>query len=646
MASDWTWRALLMAIAMALLAPPSLRAQKPNAPASSESAGSQAAEPSAQEKAYRERVARNPKDAEAYAGLAALQVRRGDYEDAIASYRALLKITPNDHDAKVGLARALAFDGQYGAALETYRELLKVRADDTDAQEGMGRVQIWAGHSSAALPIFLDLVAHYPANPDYAVALAKVQMNLHHYSEARKTLTTLLAAHPDNRDAQLELADLDLDEGRQTSALRRYNQLISGNPADTEALEGNARVAYYRGDLAYARNLAAKIVDENPRDVTALLLLADIERALHRPKQAHALVARAQAIEPHNGDTRELDDDLHLDAEPSLHTGASYSREIGTGSPSTAEDLTSFGYETTWGFYTLPRSEAYLSLNYLPSQIPNGGIGGAAGPSQILYRQTFYVTPQITLRGGVGMVRFGPGDLVTVPSESQQITSAGFRPLGFVNASYAHWNRLTLDVTAARAAITYTPTADRLGVVDERLSAGFSYRIDAKTDARLEPYLDNAESISYPHYIGISPVNEVDHNRGGGASLVVTHKLLQRPEFKLDVGYDGLVYGFADQSDIPYLGFFNPGFYQRHYFTTHVVTKLYGPVGLDFTSGTGIQQIDHDTPIKAALLFSPALTFKVSRRLSLRVGYTYYDSAQSLGTLRGNAVQLSTDTRF
>ena len=41
-------------------------------------------------------------------------------------------------------------------------------------------------------------------------------------------------------------------------------------------LKATLRVAYYRGDLMYARNLAAKIVDDDPRDVAALLLLARI----------------------------------------------------------------------------------------------------------------------------------------------------------------------------------------------------------------------------------------------------------------------------------------------------------------------------------------------------------------------------------
>jgi hypothetical protein len=50
--------------------------------------------------------------------------------------------------------------------------------------------------------------------------------------------------------------------------------------------------------------------------------------------------------------------------------------------------------------------------------------------------------------------------------------------------------------------------------------------------------------------------------------------------------------------------------------------------------------------VQPALLLNPALTVKTSPRVQLSVGYTYYDSSQSLGTLRGNAVRLSTDWKF
>jgi tetratricopeptide (TPR) repeat protein len=603
------------------------------------------------EKLYSERAARNPQDAEAFEGMAILQVRRGDYADAIASYRRVLELTPDDHDAKVGLGRALAFAGQYDAALQNFQELLKKRRDDTDALEGLARVQAWAGRPAAALPIFQNLAAHYPANPEYALGLAHVEMNLHHYVDARKTLTALLAAHPRDREAHLQLAYLDLFEGHQAEALRRFNRLIREDPTDADALKGNVQIAYYRGDLAYAHDLAEKIVDDDPRDGDALLLLARLERALHHQREAYALVHRAESLDPRNPEARELENSLRADSRPTLHTSAAFARETGSGNPSSAEDLSTLGFENTWGLSLLPRSESYLSLYYLPSQSPSGGVQGAVGPSQIFYHQTTYVTPQLTMRGGIGLVRFGPADLTAIPTQEAPITSAGTRPLGFANLSYALGKKLTLDLAVARTAVTYTPTSVRLGVMEDRLSAGLDYRFNAKIDLRLEPFLTDDATVSYSHVIGrvgSSPaqVNEADHNRGGGASIIFNRKVFHKPTVGLDLGYSGLAYGLAGGMQRPYLGFFNPGFYQRHYLTAHVTGKVRGPLTCDFSAGGGVQQVEHGGLARPAMFLSPALTLKASARLSITLGYTHYDSSQSLGTLSGNAVRLSSDWRF
>ncbi len=644
------WSSLAVVAAAALLAPSVLAAEKRNSALPSVAADKKSAEPSSLEKLYHERANRDPQDVEAFEGMAILQVRRGDYPDAIASYRRVLELTANDHDAKVGLGRALAFDGQYEAALRSFQGLLQERPDDTDALEGLARVQMWAGRPAVARPIFQNLASHYPENPEYAVGLARVEMNLHQYPEARITLTALVAAYPGNRDAQLQLAYLDLYEGHQAGALRRFNHLIKENPTDAEGLKGNLRVAYYRGDLMYARNLAAKIVDDDPRDVAALLLLARIERALHNTPRARVLLYRVETLDPRNPEARELENSLRSESRPTLHTSTSYAREIGSGSPASSEDLTAFGYETTWGFFALPRSESNLTLAYLPTQSPSGGTQGAVAPSQLFYHQTTYVTPQLTVRGGVGLTRFGPGELPGVPTQDLPITSAGMRPVGFVGLSYSVLKNLTADLTAARAAITYTPTAVRLGVIEDRLSAGLDYRFNSNTDLRLEPFVTDYSTISYSHVFGLAgslpaQVNEVDHNRGEGASITFDHKLFHKSAAAVDIGYAGLAYGFGG-SQRPYLGFFNPGFYQRHYLTTHVAGKIHGPLGYDFSAGAGVQQIERGTPIKPALLLSPAITVKTSPRLSLTLGYTHYDSSQSLGTLSGNAVRLSTDWKF
>jgi tetratricopeptide (TPR) repeat protein len=603
------------------------------------------------EKLYQERAARNPQDVEAFEGMAILQLRRADYARAIANYGRVLELAPGDRDARLGLARGRAYAGQYEAARESFQEIVREQPGDTDALEGLARAELWAGRPAEALAIFRGLAQQSPANADYAIGLAQAQMRLAQYADAHKTLTGFLAAHPRDCEAELGLAYLDLYQGRQTGALQRFNHLISKDPSDEEALLGNVRVAYYRGDLLYARRLAGSIVDDDPRNAEALLLLAEIERALHHAHEARMLLEHAETLAPGSADVRELGRSLEQDVRPTLHTSASFARESTPGNSPNPEDLSSFGYENTWGFVTLRRSESYLSIAYLPSQSPGGGIQGAVGPAQFLYRQTTYLTPRLTLRGGVGLVRFGPGELTGVAIESVPITSAGTRPLGFASASYSLSRKLTVDLTAGRSAVTYTPTAVRLGVMEDRVSAALDYRLNRHTEFRFEPFASEDATISYAHLTAANTPtpqtgDAVDRNRGAGAALTLDRKLLHKPALTLDVGYAGLAYGLAGGINKPYLGIFNPSFYQRHYLTTHIAGTIHGPLGYDFCSGSGVQQVERGTAIKPALLFNPAFTLKASSRLSLALGYTHYDSSQALGTLSGNAVKLTTDWKF
>jgi tetratricopeptide (TPR) repeat protein len=644
---------LITVVASALLAPSMLLARRAKGRDSVPlpEVGKVSEELSGLEKLYRERAARNPQDLVALEGMASLETRRGDYADAITSYRRALELAPHDHEAKIGLARAMAFSGQYDAALEGFQDVLKQHPGDTDASEGLARVYMWSGRPSAALPIVEGLAARYPANPDYALELARVDMRLHRYLEARRILASALTARPRDHDAQLQLAYLDLFEGRQADALRRFNHLLEENPSDFEALKGNARIGYYRGDLKYAHDLASKIVQDDPRDVSALLLLANLERALHDPGKARTLLAKAETLDPRNEEARELEGSLREESRIALHTSASFAREIGSGDSSGAEDLRTFGYETTWGFPTLRRSSSYVSLYYLPSEAPGGGMEGAVAPSQFLYRQTTYVTSQLTLRGGAGLAHFGPGELAGIPTQSTSIRTAQARPLGFINLSYALPKKLTVDLTAARSAIAYTPTVVRLGVMENRASAGLRYRFNSRAELSLESFVMDSSTIQYSHVTNPGEATEVvsygsDRNRGGGASLTFNRNVFHNPRMALVLGYSGLAYGYAGGPGKPYLGFFNPDFYQRHYFTTHSFGRLRGPLGYDFSSGVGVQQVERGTVVRHALLLNPALTLRASRQLLLTLGYTHYNSSQALGTLNGNAMRFSTDWKL
>ncbi len=192
-----------------------------------------------------------------------------------------------------------------------------------------------------------------------------------------------------------------------------------------------------------------------------------------------------------------LENSLDEDARPTLHNAFSMGRETATGSAIDAEDLSTFAYESTWRMVALPRTESFVSLAYLPSQSPTGGLQGAVAPAEIFYHQTTYLAPYLTIRSGVGLVRFGPGDMVGIPTQSLPITSAGTRPVGFGDIGYEVSRKLTVDFTVARNAITYTPVSTRLGVMEDRVSLGIDYRYDAKTEVRMEPYANEAFTASY-----------------------------------------------------------------------------------------------------------------------------------------------------
>ena len=97
-----------------------------------------------------ERAVRNPQDVEAFEGMAILQVRRGDYADAIASYRRVLELNPDDHDAKVGLGRALAFGGQYDDALRDFQGFCRSVRMIPMRSKGWRATQMWAGRPAAS----------------------------------------------------------------------------------------------------------------------------------------------------------------------------------------------------------------------------------------------------------------------------------------------------------------------------------------------------------------------------------------------------------------------------------------------------------------------------------------------------------------
>ena len=583
-------------------------------------------------------------------------LRRGDFAAAIQAYKQALKLNPDDTDLKLGLARALSLGGHNEESKALYQQLLSKNPDDADALEGLGNAFLRSNHPLEARAIFERLVARHLANPEIQIDLARAEVRLGHYKHAREILSAVLTFHHLNREARLQLAYVKLYQGRYAAALAGFSELLKADPTDFEALLGNARVYYFRGDIAYAYALVSKLVSDHPSDFDAVFLLANLQRARHHPQQALELLARADQLNPGNTESVQLERTLRQEQAVTFHVAASYAREIsaGNGSPDligfSGQDLRRFVYESRLDFTSLPRTRSSVSFDAMPATSPSA-LGGAVAPSQVTYRQTTSVFPNLILRGGAGLIRFGPGGLQDIPGQSQPVSAATYRPLGFVSGSYALKKNLNLDLTVARDPIPYTPLSVRMGVMESRVEGGLRFSFASHADLQLDLYTARFASIRFqelevvhgiPSLIPNASLREPSH----GGSMTLVRNILRFERASLDMGYAGRVYAFIGSQQKDYMGFFNPSFYQVHQLTARLYGALHGPLGYDFSGGLGVQQVDTHQPFTQALNLTPALSFKINPRLFLKLGYTHYNYAQSLGAIRGNGVTASTDSRF
>jgi tetratricopeptide (TPR) repeat protein len=567
-----------------------------------------------------------------------------------------LKLDPSDRDLKLGLARALSLSGHQEEAKSLYQDLLAKTPQDADVLEGLGHAFLRSDDPLEARSVFAHLLAMHPANPEFQIDLARAETRLGKYKQARQILSSVLAVQPRNREARLQLAYAKLYQGRYAAALADFTQVLKVDPTDFDALLGNARIFYFRGDIAYSYALVSKLVEDRPNDFDALLLLANLERARHQRRQALELLARLNQLSPGNPESGQLERALRQEQEVTFHASASYARETsaGNGSPDligfSGQDLRRFGYESGVGFSALPRTSSSLSFDALPTTSP-GAIGGAAVPSEFMYRQTTAVYSSLILRAGMGLIRFGPGALRNILGQSQPVSTATCRPLGFVGASYTLKKDLTLDLSLARDAVPYTPLSVRMGVMETGFDGGLKFSLAPHTELRVDYFLAHYSSIRFQQLNLVNGTPSLVegtavHDRAHGGSVALVRNILRLEHSSLDMGYEGRVYGFAPSQSSVYMGFFNPSLYQVHQLTARLFGVLRGPLGYDFAGGLGVQQVEKHQPLTQALNLNPGLSLRINARLSFKLGYTYYNYAQSLGVIRGNAVTLSTDSRF
>jgi tetratricopeptide (TPR) repeat protein len=604
---------------------------------------------------YKKFVDAHPQDTAARNCLASWQMKTLDWPGAEREYRQVLALSPGNHEARIGVARALAMQNRYEESEHVLNSLLQENSDDAEAMESLAQDHAWQSHFIDAEGLFRKLTIQHPLSLQYRLELASVQIRHKEFRAATANLWRVLKRAPRNREARNQLALAALGQGHYLEANQWFDAVLRTDPLNYAARLGKARVAYFRGSFELAHRQAERLRDERPDDFDTLFLLANIANAQRERHNALRLLQHAGAVMPGDPDVQEMEKQVEDQSHQTFSTTVSYAREIGSPTPQGQlvgtgdEDLRLFGYGSTWRFSFLPRTDSSLSVNYLPVSTETG-LSGEGSPSQFLYCQSTRLN-RWTLRAGVGMVRFGPGDSTIIPSQTSPITSATNRVLALAGASYAKSARTTLSFDYTQSAIPYTPTSVRMGVREKRATARIDYRFGPRDTAYAAAWFAQYTSeaylhLTYKHGLLLTKSFVADRDDARGGEWAFIHLVHKSRALSAEGGYRGLGYGFSSHHRGIYMGYFNPGFYQQHQMTARLYGQPRRRWSYDLQAGWGIQQVEEGQAFTRALLVKPQITYALSPRLRVGLSFTHYNSAQSLGLVRGNAMDLTTDWSF
>jgi len=110
----------------------------------------------------------SPDNDVAHAGLAGIQLERGDLEIAISHYRRALELRDGNSAAHYGLALALAHQRKFDEAIAHWEKSLEIQPDNNAARNYLGTAYASIGRDREAVAQWEQTLAYDPENGDAA----------------------------------------------------------------------------------------------------------------------------------------------------------------------------------------------------------------------------------------------------------------------------------------------------------------------------------------------------------------------------------------------------------------------------------------------------------------------------------------------
>jgi len=214
-------------------------------------------------------------------GKGEAQVRSGNLEGAIDSFR---KATNGDRDKRdyaIALANTLAAAGHSQEARQALLRLRESAPENAEINLYLARLAVKTGDVSEAVRYYHNALYGLWTGTQsdqerrkVRVELIRCLLDLHERSGALSELLVLGSEIPeDDAEAQIEAGQLFLKAGDPQHALRQFTRALNSNRSSTAALSGAGEAALQLGDFIQARRHLEAVLAVKSNAEPALQLL-------------------------------------------------------------------------------------------------------------------------------------------------------------------------------------------------------------------------------------------------------------------------------------------------------------------------------------------------------------------------------------
>lgn len=186
----------------------------------------------------------NQRREQAFFYLGQIDLKNGDYEEAVSNFKESLRMRRDASDTYYNLALAYIGLDELDGAIDNLLIALQFDPQYVDAQYELGKAYLTKGEKAAAASQFRAALNERPESDQLAEALAGLGPAEERFAAAKKAAAagddqTALseasigyAVDPANRTGALLFAGLLEEAGKPTSALNVYEALVTRDPAD------------------------------------------------------------------------------------------------------------------------------------------------------------------------------------------------------------------------------------------------------------------------------------------------------------------------------------------------------------------------------------------------------------------------------